>query len=227
MVAQLDPRTSARRSRRVGPHRRGDIDLDHTVRQMQRDVGELSVVHFAHRRRRQRRVVLFVDVSGSMGPYADLLLRFTHSAVRSAPRTTEVFTVGTRLWRITRELQTRDPDGALAAVKVKALDWSGGTRLGETLGQFLTGPAHACVRGAVVVLATDGGEPGRADSLGRQLDRLNRLAHALIWVNPLRDLSQTAIRTAASRSLAEHTKVEVPGDTYAGLVELVGLMGKY
>jgi uncharacterized protein with von Willebrand factor type A (vWA) domain len=129
--------------------------------------------------------VLLVDVSGSMTPYADALLRFAHAAVRARPASTEVFTIGTRLTRLTRELRRRDADRALEASGHAIPDWSGGTRLGEVLKAFLDRwGQRGTARGAVVVVCSDGWERGDAGLLGEQMVRLRRLAHAVVWVNP-------------------------------------------
>jgi uncharacterized protein with von Willebrand factor type A (vWA) domain len=137
------------------------------------------------RSRRLRKVVLLVDVSGSMEPYADALLRFAHVVVRRAPASTEVFTLGTRLTRITRELRLRDPEHALGAAGRAIPDWSGGTRLGEVLAAFVDRwGRRGAARRAVVVVFSDGWERGDTALLGTQLARLRRLAHRLVWVNP-------------------------------------------
>ncbi|MCU1693185.1 MAG: hypothetical protein JWM64_2276, partial [Frankiales bacterium] len=139
-----------------------------------------------HRRTvvRPRRVVLLVYVSGSMDVYADALLRFAHAASRrGAP--TEVFALGTRLTRLTRELSHREPDAAMRAVADALPDAGGGTRLGELLKQFLDRwGQRGTARGAVVVVLSDGWERGDATLLGEQMQRLHRLAHRVVWANP-------------------------------------------
>src|SRR4051812_47561315 len=105
LLALLDDVAARRRSRRFTPGHHGRLDPHRTVRAVLRRGGEISALHHRVPRTRPRRTVLIVDVSGSMSPYADVLLRFAHAAVRSAPRTTEVFSAGTRLTRITRELR--------------------------------------------------------------------------------------------------------------------------
>src|SRR5439155_104493 len=130
---------------------------------------------------RPRRVVLLVDVSGSMAPYADALLRFAHAAVRARPSSTEVFTIGTRLTRVTREMRLRDPDKALAASGSAIPDWSGGTRLGEVLKAFLDRwGQRGTARGAVVVVCSDGWERGGTELLAEQMVRLRRLAQDVV-----------------------------------------------
>ena len=137
LFALLAPATPMRPSRRRRPSPRGAVHPARTVRRALRDGGEVTRLLHRRRQARPRRVVLLVDVSGSMAPYADALLRFAHAAVRARPAATEVFTIGTRLTRVTREMRLRDPDKALAASGSAIPDWSGGTRLGEVLKAFL------------------------------------------------------------------------------------------
>jgi uncharacterized protein with von Willebrand factor type A (vWA) domain len=177
-----------RRSRRQRPthRRRGPIDVGATTRRALHTGGEpLRTVH-RQAGDRPRRVVLLCDVSGSMEAYARALVRFAHVAVVGRAQV-EVFTLGTRCTRITRELGSRDPDAALDAVAGAVEDWSGGTRLGEGLRTFneqwgLRGLA----RGAVVVILSDGWDRGDPAVLAEQVRRLQRVAHRLVWVNPLK-----------------------------------------
>ncbi|HVV24450.1 MAG TPA: VWA domain-containing protein, partial [Pseudonocardiaceae bacterium] len=144
-------------------------------------------VHLPRHRRakRPRRLVLLVDVSGSMKPYADSLLRFAHVITRRAPASTEVFTLGTRMTRVSRQLRMRDPEQALAGAARAVPDFAGGTRLGEGLRAFLDRWGQRGVaRRAVVVLFSDGWERGDPALLGEQLGRLRRLAHTVLWANP-------------------------------------------
>ncbi|WP_338748901.1 vWA domain-containing protein [Janibacter alittae] len=187
MLARLDARGPQRRSRRRYPARRGDIDIARTVRDQLRRGGEPGPLRRRSRRSRPRRVVVLIDVSGSMQPYADSLLRLAHRMVGAAPRTTEVFTLGTRLTRVTPALRQADPEEALASVGSLVPDWSGGTRLGEVLQAFVDRWGQRGVaRGAVVVIASDGWERGGATLLGEQVGRLRLLAHAIVWANPHR-----------------------------------------
>jgi uncharacterized protein with von Willebrand factor type A (vWA) domain len=180
---RLDP--PLRRSMRLRPARSGRLDVPKVLRAMRAAGGEPIRLAYRDRGRRPRRVVLLVDVSGSMAPYADALLRFGHAVTRAAPATTEVFTVGTRLTRLSRQLRARDPREALSAASRAVPDFAGGTRLGETLRAFLDRwGQRGMARRAVVVLFSDGWERGDAALLGEQLARLRRLAHAVLWVNP-------------------------------------------
>ncbi len=122
-----------------------------------------------------------------MESYADSLLRLAHRIVMAAPHTTEVFTLGTRLTRVTAAMRIRDPEHALRVAGETVPDWSGGTRLGEVLRAFNDRWGQRGVaRGAVVVIASDGWERGNAELLGDQVHRLQRLAHCVIWSNPHR-----------------------------------------
>lgn len=188
LLAEMRPTGARRPSRRTQPTRRqrGVIDLRATTRQALRTGGE--PLRTAHRRRgeRRRRVVLLCDVSGSMEAYARALVRFGHAAV-AAHTSVEVFTLGTRCTRITRELRSHDPDASLRATADAVEDWSGGTRLGDGLRAFNdTWGVRGMARGATVVILSDGWDRGDAAAFGEQVQRLQRVAHHLIWVNPLK-----------------------------------------
>jgi uncharacterized protein len=185
LLALLRPEPPTRPSRRLRPARSGSPDPGRTLRAALRNHGELRDLRRRDRSRRPRRIVLLVDVSGSMEPYADALLRFAHVVVRRSPGTVEAFTLGTRLTRITRELRVRDPERALAAASRAIPDWSGGTRLGEVLRAFVDRwGQRGAARRAIVVVFSDGWERGGTELLGEQLARLRRLAHRMVWVNP-------------------------------------------
>ena len=188
MIRALRPRLPRRRASRRTPWRRGEIDMHRTLRTTLRQMGEPGRVERRRRGHTSRRVVLLVDVSASMRPYADALLRLAHLVVRSAtPGRVEAFTLGTRLTRITLPLRTADAERALVRAGEQVPDWSGGTRLGETLKAFLDRwGARGMARGSVVVVFSDGWERGDAKELGQQMQRLHRLAHRVIWVNPHR-----------------------------------------
>ena len=186
MLSSLRPRPPRRRATHRSPWRRGEIDLHRTLRDSLRLMGEPGRVHHRRRGTTVRRTVLLVDVSASMRPYADALLRLAHLLEHRAPHgRVEVFTLGTRLTRVTLPLRTADPDRALVRAGEQVPDWSGGTRLGETLKAFLDRwGARGAARGAVVVVFSDGWERGDARELGEQMRRLKALAHRVVWVNP-------------------------------------------
>lgn len=182
-VLRLDP--PSRSAPRLRPSRRGALDPRATLRDMLRAGGEPVRLPRHGRSSRPRRVVLLIDISGSMSPYADALLRFAQVAARRSPSSTEVFTLGTRMTRVSRQLRQRDPERALAAAATAVPDFSGGTRLGETLRAFLDRWGQRGVaRAAVVVLLSDGWERGDTSVLAEQMRRLRRLAKAVVWANP-------------------------------------------
>ena len=226
LVALLAPRVGTRRTQRRRPGGRERIDLARTVRRMLHDGGEPGELRYRRRRRRPRRLVLLLDISGSMAPYADALLRFAHAATRVAPASTEVFTMGTRLTRVTRQLRLRDPQLALAAAGRAIPDWSGGTLLGEALRAFLDlWGQRGTARGAVVVIASDGWERGDATLLGEQMARLARLAHHVVWVNPHRGKAGFAPATGGMMAALPHLDDLVAGHSFDALRQLAEVIG--
>lgn len=188
LMADLRLAGALRRSRRLRPSARseGRPDLRRTVRRSLRAGGEPIRRAFLEPGRRPRRVVLICDVSGSMEPYSRALVRFLHAAVVGRGQI-EAFALGTRLTRITRELSSRDPDAALAKAARAVPDWSGGTRLGEGIRAFNdTWGVRGMARGAVVVILSDGWDRGDPALLAEQMGRLSRVAHRIVWVNPLK-----------------------------------------
>jgi uncharacterized protein len=217
---RLDP--PLRRSMRLRPARSGRLDVAKVLRAMRAAGGEPIRLAYRDRGRRPRRVVLLVDVSGSMTPYADALLRFAHAVTRAAPATTEVFTVGTRLTRLSRQLRARDSREALAAASRAVPDFAGGTRLGETLRAFLDRwGQRGMARRAVVVLFSDGWERGDAALLGEQLARLRRLAHAVLWVNPHAGRDGYAPVQSGIAAALPHLDLLLAGHSLATLEELL------
>ncbi|MET7317107.1 VWA domain-containing protein [Streptomyces thermoviolaceus] len=223
LLAAFSLRGCSRRSARQRPARRGAVDPHRTVREMLRHGGESALLRRHARVDRPRRVVLLVDVSGSMGPYADALLRFAHAAVRG--RRTEVFTIGTRLTRVTRELSHRDPDLAMAAVAEAVPDWRGGTRLGELLRAFLDRfGQRGMARGAVVVLLSDGWERGDPALLAEQMRRLHRLAHRVVWANPRKARPGYAPLVAGMAAALPSVDAFVEGHSLAALERLAAVV---
>ncbi|MGI5460581.1 vWA domain-containing protein [Streptomyces sp. CA-249302] len=228
LVAAFALRGETRRSARRRPARRGPVDPRRTVRELLRGGGEPARLHRHTRADRPRRVVLLVDVSGSMAPYADVLLRFAHAA--ALPRAergarTEVFTIGTRLTRVTRELSHRDPDLAMSALAAAVPDWRGGTRLGELLREFLDHwGQRGMARGAVVVLLSDGWERGDPELLGAQMRRLHRLAHRVIWANPRKARPGYAPLAAGMAAALPSVDAFVEGHSLAALERLAAVV---
>jgi uncharacterized protein with von Willebrand factor type A (vWA) domain len=190
LISALRVVTDARPSRRYRPARRGGgrSDLRGTVRRNLRHGGVPLERAWRRPVPRPRRLVLLLDVSGSMEAYSRALARFAHAAVasRRAGRV-EVFTMGTRLTRVTREMARRDPEAALRAAGRSVADWSGGTRLGECLRRFNDRwGTRGLARGAVVVVCSDGWDRGDPEVMAAEMARLARVARRVVWVNPLK-----------------------------------------
>jgi hypothetical protein len=161
-------------------------DIRRTMRAVLQNDGEPIERYWREPSTKLRRLVVLLDISGSMEPYARALLRFMHAAVVGRQRV-EAFTLGTRLTRITRELANRDPDRALARTSAQVSDWSGGTRLGECLQNFNDNwGVGSLARGSIFVILSDGWDRGEPQVLAEQMLRLQRVAFRVIWVNPLK-----------------------------------------
>jgi len=188
LMAKLVLATPSRRTRRAERHRRGDtIDMRRTLRGSLRTGGD--PIRLARRRRRvvRRRLVLLCDISGSMEPYARAYLQFlTCAAAGGVGRSrAEAFAFATRLTRLTRALHSRNPERAIQRAAATAPDWSSGTRIGDALKSFNDRHGRrGMARGAVVVILSDGWERGDPALVGREMERLSRLAHRIVWVNP-------------------------------------------
>ena len=186
LMARIRMSIPARRSRRRRPAHAGDPDLRRTIRRSFRTGGEPVERAWRDRRRRRRRIVLILDVSGSMASYSRGLALFAHAVLRADTRW-EAFCFGTRLTRVTKALATVDPDVALDRIAEEVWDWDGGTRIGDSLKRFLDQFGHlGMARGAIVIICSDGLEVGEPVVLDEQMRRLSRLAHCVIWLNPLK-----------------------------------------
>ena len=184
-MCRQGPTRPSRRHRAVRSAR-GRPDVRRTVRAALRSGGEPVRLCRRAPGERLRKLVLLLDVSGSMEPYARALLRFVQAAVAGRGRV-EAFALGTRLTRLTRELSSRDPDRALRDAAEAVLDWSGGTRLGSGLGRFNDEwGCRGMARGAVAVILSDGWDRGEPAEMAEQMRRLSRVAHRVVWVNPLK-----------------------------------------
>jgi uncharacterized protein with von Willebrand factor type A (vWA) domain len=224
LIAALRPTGAMRRSRRYRRSRQGPWDGSASIRASFRLAGEVALRHHQHAMRR-RKLVILIDVSGSMTGYADAFLRFAHAAVRARPDT-EVFTMGTRLTRVTRQLAGRDADAALAAATQIAPDIAGGTRLGDLVAEFLqVWGRRGTARGAEVVICSDGWERGDPRRLSEAVASLALVAHRLIWVNPHEGSPGFEPLTAGLRAVLPLVDVMHSGHTYVALERLGGLLG--
>jgi uncharacterized protein with von Willebrand factor type A (vWA) domain len=185
IMARIKLTPPRRQTRRSTPARTGPRpDPRRTVRETMRMHGEPARLYWRRRKVRLRPLILILDVSGSMADYSRSLLQFAHSAARSAGRV-EVFCFGTRLTRVTAAMDCRNPDEALERAAQAAFDWDGGTRIGDSLDAFVRGWARRGVcRGGIVVVCSDGLDRGDPAVLASALERLSRLCHRLVWLNP-------------------------------------------
>ena len=230
MLATLRQTSLRRRSRRLSParHERGTPDIGRTMRRALRTGGEPIDRAWRLPSSRPRRLVYLVDISGSMEPYARAFLRLAHASV-SARGTgmVEVFVLGTRLTRITRALSWRDPDAALADAASSVEDWYGGTRLGEGLKAFNDRwGTRGMARGAVVVILSDGWDRGEPAELGREMARLRRVAHRIVWVNPLKASPGYAPLARGMAAALPFVDEFVQGHSIGALEELALLLGR-
>lgn len=209
-----------RRSRRRAAARSGAPDLRRTLRRSFRTGGEPVDRAWRERRRQQRRLVLLLDVSGSMDAYSRALVMFAHGALRSGRRV-EAFCFGTRLTRVTRPLATADVDDALARAAAEVIDWDGGTRIGESLKTFLDEHGHGgLARGALVLICSDGLEVGDPELLAEQMARLSRLAHRVVWLNPLREDPAYEPLARGMKAALPYIDLFASGHSLASLEEL-------
>ncbi|MFT4287540.1 vWA domain-containing protein [Nocardioides sp.] len=224
LFATLRPTAPRRRTARRERWRRGAVDAPRTLRASLRRMGEPAEIARRRRAAKPRRIVLLVDVSGSMSGYADALLRLAHRLTQTLPQV-ETFTVGTRLTHVTRALRQRDPERALVAAGETVPDWSGGTRLGETLRAFSERwGRRGMARGAVVVIFSDGWERGDVSQLTEQVRLLRRVAHRVVWVNPHRGKDGYEPVQAGVRAVLPYVDDFVAGHslaTYATLCQVI------
>jgi uncharacterized protein with von Willebrand factor type A (vWA) domain len=186
MIEELVVAVPPRRTRRTLPDRRGPRpDVRGTLRRSLRHGGE--PVHLWRRRRRDkpRPLVVLCDISGSMEPYSRVLLQFAYAVGRASERF-EAFAFGTRLTRLSRHLATRQVDAALGRAAAAIADWGGGTRIGDSLRAFnhLWG-RRVLGQGATVLIVSDGWDRGDVALLDREMARLSRSCHRLVWLSPL------------------------------------------
>jgi len=227
MIEALRPRLPMRRARRSRSARSGHRPA---ARAMLRHAlgtgGEALRWRWLRRTERPRPIVLVCDISGSMERYSRFMLRFAHALQRSgAPL--EVFVFGTRLTRITRQLRTRSPDAALRRVAEKVVDWSGGTRIGESLRELNRRWVRRTIRsGAIVLLVSDGWERGDPALLAREMGTLRRSCHRLLWVDPLAARPGFEPATVGLRAALPFVDELVPAASVASLEELAARLGK-
>lgn len=225
LLRTLRPQIPLRRSRRtVRDRSRGRLDLRATVRRSLRTHGEPVHRHWRRRTQRPRKLLLLLDVSGSMSGYSRPLLQFGH-ALAAAGAPLEAYCFGTRLTRVTGSMAAADPDAALARAAAAVLDWDGGTRIGEAVRDLLADrQAQGFLSGAVAIVCSDGLERGDPALLGLQMARLTRIAFRVVWVNPLKGEPGFEPATRGMRAALPHVDHLVAGDTLASLERLGELL---
>jgi hypothetical protein len=223
----VPPRRRTRRTKaRPGTSRTSEPDIRAMIRASMRMHGEPpGQLLFRERKTKLRPLLLILDVSGSMADYSRNLLQFAYSARRAAQRV-EVFCFGTRLTRITRELDHRRPDEALERAARTVFDWEGGTRIGASLDAFVRewGRRGLC-RGGIVVICSDGLDRGDPDVLASAMERLARLSHKVVWMNPHKGDNRNFVpSTLGMMVAAPHVDVTLSGHDLSSLEEFATLL---
>jgi uncharacterized protein len=226
LMTRLRVATPLRRTRRAKRDRRGErIDMRRTLRGSLRTAGD--PIRLARRRRRivRRRIVMLCDISGSMEPYTRAYLQFLTCAAGAGPNA-EAFVFATRLTRLTRALASRNPERAIQRAATAAPDWSSGTRIGDALKSFNDRHGRrGMARGAVVVILSDGWERGDPALVGREMERLRRLAYRVVWVNPRVGARAFAPRAGGMVAALPYCDALVSGHSLEALDEVVEAIG--
>jgi uncharacterized protein with von Willebrand factor type A (vWA) domain len=226
IMARIRLTPPRRRTRRTRPASKGrSPDLRRTIRDSMRMHGEPAELFFRQRRMRLRPLILILDVSGSMADYSRHLLQFAHTAKHSAAKV-EVFCFGTRLTRITKALEHRQPDSALEQAARTVVDWDGGTRIGQSLDTFVRrwGRGGLC-RSGVVVICSDGLDRGDPELLAAAMTRLARLSYRIVWLNPHKgDDRSFRPSTLGMMVAAPHIDLLLSGHDLASLEQLAEML---
>jgi uncharacterized protein len=221
MMSHLLWNVSERRTRRKRPGKGHVIDLRRTLRHSLRTEGELLRWSYREPKLKPRPLVIIADISGSMERYTRLLLHFIYGMKSALRQPVEAFVFSTRLTRITRPLQVRDLDLALKQVGLLVHDWAGGTRIGESLQTFnFDWGRRVLGRGAVVLIISDGWDRGDVELLKREMARLKRNCHRLIWLNPLLGAPDYEPLTRGIQAALPHIHDFLPVHNLASLEDL-------
>jgi uncharacterized protein len=232
IMARMRLTPPRRRTRRTRPSPAGaEPDMRATIRESMRMHGEPpGQLFFRKRKTKLRPLILILDVSGSMADYSRHLLQFAHTASHASARTTagrvEVFCFGTRLTRITRELAHQRVDAALDEAARTVVDWDGGTRIGQSLDTFVKKwGRNGLARGGVVVICSDGLDRGDPEVLALAMERLARLCHRIVWLNPHKgDDPDFRPSTLGMMVAAPHIDLLLSGHDLASLDELAAAL---
>jgi len=226
IMARIRLTPPRRRSRRTRSGPAGRVpDLRKTIRESMRMHGDPARMYWRQRKVRLRPLILILDVSGSMADYSRHLLQFAYTA-RHAAAKVEVFCFGTRLTRITKALEHRRPDNAIEQASRAVVDWDGGTRIGASLDSFVRhwGRGGMC-RGGVVVICSDGLDRGDPELLSGAMERLSRLSHRIVWLNPHKEHNPLFRPTSVGMMVAApHIDLLLSGHDLASFEELAALL---
>jgi uncharacterized protein with von Willebrand factor type A (vWA) domain len=226
LMSSLELATPLRRTRRYEKGHHGErIDMRRTLRGSLRTGGD--PIRLSRRRRRiaRRRLVMLCDISGSMEPYARAYLQFLTCAAAAGPNA-EAFVFATRLTRLTRALGSRNPERAIQRAAAAAPDWSSGTRIGDALKEFNDRHGRrGMARGAVIVILSDGWERGDPKLVGQEMERLARLAHRIVWVNPRVSADDFSVQSGGMVAALPHCNALVSGHSFEALGEVAAAIG--
>ena len=202
------------------------VDLRATLRQGLRTGGDIIPLVHSMPRLRHPPLVVLCDVSGSMSRYARMFLHFLHAITSDRDRVTS-FVFGTRLTNITRHLRHRDVDVAMSHVMDMINDWSGGTRIGQCLGEFnLRWSRRVLAQNATILMITDGLDGDVGQGLGEQMERMHKSCRHLIWLNPLLRYAGFEARPFGVRAMLPHVDAFLPGHNINSLIDLAGIMAQ-
>jgi uncharacterized protein len=225
LMSRLQLATPIRRTRRYDRGHGRRIDMRRTLRGSLRTGGDPMRLARRHRRLVRRRLVMLCDISGSMEPYARAYLQFLASAAGSGPNA-EGFVFATRLTRLTRALGSRHPERAIERAAAAAPDWSSGTRIGDALKEFNDRHGRrGMARGAVVVILSDGWERGDPAVVTREMARLRRLAHRIVWVNPRVSANRFSVQAGGMVAALPYCDALVSGHSFRALGEVAEAIG--
>jgi uncharacterized protein len=200
-------------------------DLRKTINAAMRTYGEVTDLSYRSRRIKLRPIILILDISGSMADYSQGLLQFAWASRRVAQRV-EVFAFGTRLSYLSNALKTRKIDDALERAAKEVIDWEGGTRIGTSLDTFVRDYGRrGMARGAIVVICSDGLDRGDPELLAQAMERIGRLAHTVVWMNPHKGNNENYKPTSLGMLVAEpHIDVLLSCHDLASLEKLAALL---
>jgi uncharacterized protein with von Willebrand factor type A (vWA) domain len=228
LISRMRITPPKRRTHRMSrARRRGQLDMRRMVRDSMRTLGETGQLAYRRRKEKLRPLVLILDVSGSMADYSRNLLQFAYAA-RRANAKVDVYCFGTRLTRITRSLDRRDPDDAMRIAGEAVFDWDGGTRIGDSLADFTHRARRSGLgRGSIVVICSDGLDRGEPQALAEAMEGLSRIAHRVIWVNPHRGDAPVYVPASLGMIIADPYIDEVhSGHNLASLERLANRLSK-